>query len=227
MASNSDQSLVLAFGGFFQFLGPTKPFGSLLRCCCCAIWLEQMISTVFWPTIFTLKHSRLFAQLVDFGASSLCDRYKGRDSEGSHCQGKARSSSWLFKSRTSPTGKGRKGQRAAEEGWSRQTKQEEAATCKWQCGNLPVVLKSTESSRSIVAVCQADKDGTLRKDETSYRLADVCRAQYYSVAKQSNLNGKKPHEEKKVAFAREVPCLSAINQKYESPAGDAARERII
>lgn len=68
-----------------------------------------------------------FAQLVDFGASSICDRYKGRDSEGSHCQGKARSGSWLFKSRTSPTGKGRKGQQAAEEGWSRQTKQEEGS----------------------------------------------------------------------------------------------------
>lgn len=66
MASNSDQSLVLAFGGFFQFLEPTKPFGSLLRCCCCTKWLEQMISTVFWPIIFTLKHSRLFRTTCRF-----------------------------------------------------------------------------------------------------------------------------------------------------------------
>lgn len=93
MASNSDQSLVLLFGSFwgvsFQFLGPTKPFGSLLKCCC---WTNDL-NTRSPPVATDNFYLRtFFAQLVDFGASSICDRYKGRDSEGSHCQGKARRS---------------------------------------------------------------------------------------------------------------------------------------
>lgn len=194
MASNSDQSLVLAFGGFFQFLGPTKPFGSLLRCCCCAKWLEQMISTVFWPIIFTLKHSGLFRATCRFWGKqhmwSIQRKKQWRQSlprqspkrqltlqEQNVSNRKRPKGTTSSRRRLIPTNKTRRRIRVIADAKQGNPANDSAET--WS--QRPVVLKSTESSRSIVAVCQADKDGTLRKDETSYRLADVCRAQYYSV----------------------------------------------